>query len=63
MPHCGATTGENHVAQTVLFAVCGFLSPHWPQAADLPEKQRSALHGPFPEEQRNDSSRLQPRGH
>jgi hypothetical protein len=30
---------ENHVAQTVLFAVCGFSRPNWPQAADLPGKQ------------------------
>jgi hypothetical protein len=39
MPNYGSTTDENHVAQTTLFAVCGFSSPNWPKAADLPERQ------------------------
>ncbi len=32
-------TDGNHVAQTAPSAVCGFSSPNWPNAADLPEKQ------------------------
>ena len=39
MPLRGGTANENHVAQTVLSAVCGFSSPNWPKAADLSEKQ------------------------
>jgi len=35
MPWYDATTNENHVAQTVLCAVCGFSSPNWSKAADL----------------------------
>jgi len=34
-----ATTDENHVAQTVLSAVCGFSSPKWAKAADLRERR------------------------
>ena len=52
MPRCGATTDENHVAQTALSAVCGFSSPNCPTAADLPEMQevcatRSYFHRSF----------------
>ena len=35
----GNATDENHGAQTVLLALCGFSSPNWPKAADLPERQ------------------------
>jgi hypothetical protein len=39
MPYCFATTFENPVVQAELSAVCGFSSPNWPKAADLPEKR------------------------
>jgi hypothetical protein len=39
VPPGGATFDENHAAQTVLLAVCGFSPPNWPKAADLPGKQ------------------------
>ena len=35
----GATAAEHRVAQTMLSAACGFSSPNWPSAADLPEKE------------------------
>jgi len=38
VPHAG-TADENHVAQTAISAVCGFSSPNWPKAADLPERE------------------------
>jgi hypothetical protein len=44
--HKNGCGGENFiaplkdpVAQTELCAVCGFSSPNWPKAADLPEKR------------------------
>jgi hypothetical protein len=40
MPCCGATTDKNHVAPTVLSAVCGFSFPGRLKAADLHGKQK-----------------------
>jgi hypothetical protein len=45
-PPSSTATAEKHVAQTVLFTVCGLLSTNYPNAAELPEREeRSALQG------------------